>query len=99
MAKKTPHQTRNKARSATASNRKKTQGVAPTTTKAERITALLRRPEGASLDEMMKATGWQQHSLRGYMSGAIVKRKGLTIASEKAGDERRYRIVGTGTAS
>ena len=73
--------------------------IVPSATKAEQIAMLLRRTEGASLSEMMKATGWQQHSLRGFMSGTIVKRRGLTIASVKTDGERRYRIVGAGTSS
>lgn len=99
MAKSSPHHKNGKTRSTAASSRKKVRAAGLAVTKAERITALLRRAGGASLDEMMKATGWQQHSLRGFMSGTLVKRKGLTIASEKAGDERRYRIVESGAAT
>lgn len=54
---------------------------------------LLRRPEGARLDEMMTATGWQAHSVRGAMSGALKKKQSLNIASEKTAGERVYRIV------
>ena len=54
---------------------------------------LLRRAKGASIDEIVGATGWQSHSIRGFISGTIVKRKGLTITSANTGGERRYRIV------
>ena len=64
-------------------------------TKSGQIEKLLRRPRGATLGELAMATGWQPHSVRGFMSGAIVKRKGLTIASEKSDCERHYRITGT----
>jgi hypothetical protein len=58
---------------------------------------LLRRPEGASVEEMAKATGWQSHSVRGVMSGALKKKLGLVIASEKvAGRGRIYRIADHG---
>ena len=62
-------------------------------TKMEALVALLRRPGGARIDEMMTATGWQQHSVRGAMAGALKKKRGLTIASEKTEAGRVYRIV------
>jgi len=56
---------------------------------------LLNRPEGATLPEIMTATGWQQHTVRGAMSGALKKRLGYEIDSLKSsGSERVYRIVG-----
>ena len=58
------------------------------------LVALLRRPDGARIDEMMSATGWQAHSVRGAMSGAIKKGLGLAVASEKADGQRSYRIDG-----
>ena len=78
--------------------RKKAQAGNLDGSKSDRIIGLLRRAEGASLVDMMKATGWQQHSLRGFMSGTI-KRKGLTITSEKQDGERHYRILGAGVPS
>ena len=56
------------------------------------VIALLRRPEGATLEEMMSATGWQAHSVRGALSGAIKKGRGLTVLSEKTDTGRVYRI-------
>ncbi len=70
-----------------------------TVTKSEKITALLRRAKGASINELMNATGWLAHSVRGFLSGTIRKRKGLTISNEKTGGERRYRIVEHGASS
>jgi hypothetical protein len=52
---------------------------------------LLRRPEGTTLADMCAVTGWQVHSVRGAMAGAL-KRKDHVITSEKLGDARRYRI-------
>ena len=73
--------------------------MAPPATKSERITMLLQRAKGASIDEIVGATGWQHHSIRGFISGTIVKRKGFTIASDKTDGERRYRIVEAEAAS
>ena len=52
---------------------------------------LLKRPDGATLKELMKATGWQAHSVRGFLSGAVGKKMGLTVVSAKGEDgERTY---------
>jgi len=59
--------------------------------KLDTVVALLSRPEGASLADLVAATGWQPHSVRGALAGAL-KRKGHAIASEKRKGERRYRI-------
>ena len=68
-----------------------------TGSKQDQMIGLLRRPEGASVEEMAKATGWQSHSVRGVMSGALKKKLGLVIASEKvAGRGRIYRIADHG---
>jgi Protein of unknown function (DUF3489) len=54
---------------------------------------LLRRPDGATVKELMKATGWQPHSVRGYLSGAVGKKMGLKLESTKAeGSERSYSV-------
>jgi hypothetical protein len=62
-------------------------------TKTQNCLALLERTEGASIAEMQKATGWQPHSVRGFLAGTIKKTPGVTLTSEKADDgERRYRV-------
>lgn len=61
-----------------------------TPSKLDQLEALLVRKTGASIAEMIEATGWQQHSVRGAMAGAL-KKRGLTVTSEKTGDVRRYR--------
>jgi hypothetical protein len=63
------------------------------TGKIEAIAALLRRSKGASIDDLMKATGWQAHSVRGAMSASIKKKLGLKVVSEKTGKVRLYRIA------
>jgi hypothetical protein len=61
--------------------------------KAE-VLGLLRRKGGATLTEIMKATGWQAHSVRGFISGALGKKMGLTVNSERRTDgERVYTLV------
>ena len=62
--------------------------------KQQQLIALLERPEGASIAELMEATGWQQHTVRGAMSGTLKKRLGLQIESVKTeGADRTYRIL------
>jgi hypothetical protein len=60
------------------------------------LVALLRRPEGACVEDMMVATGWQAHSVRRAMSGAMKKKLGLAVESEKAAAGRVYRIIEAG---
>jgi len=61
--------------------------------KAAKILDLLKRPEGATLKGLMKATDWQAHSVRGFLSGTIRKKLGLNVVSTKADDgERSYSI-------
>ncbi len=55
---------------------------------------LLRRPDGASTEELQQATGWQVHSVRGFLAGTVKKKLGLTLVSDKPADgPRRYRIM------
>ena len=62
-------------------------------TKQAMLISLLQAPEGATMEAITAATGWQVHSLRGVMSGALVKKKGLTVTSAKEdGKCRVYRI-------
>jgi hypothetical protein len=64
-----------------------------TANKSETIVALLRRPNGASIAELCKATGWQAHSVRGAISGTIKKKLGLKVISTKSDGARTYRIT------
>jgi hypothetical protein len=62
-------------------------------TKRERMLTLLSHPEGASIEEMMQATNWQQHSVRGFLAGTVKKKLGFVLTSSKPDDGvRRYHI-------
>lgn len=63
-------------------------------TKQATLIALLRAPDGATIAEIMAATGWQSHTVRGAMSGALKKKLGLDVTSEKVEDRGRvYKIA------
>ena len=63
------------------------------TGKIATLVALMRRPEGAEIEAMMAATGWQAHSVRGAISGSVKKALGLEVTSVKEVDVRVYRIA------
>jgi hypothetical protein len=61
--------------------------------KTAKVLDLLKRPGGVTLKELMKATGWQAHSVRGFLSGSIGKKMGTPVDSSKRADgERVYRL-------
>src|SRR3981081_152706 len=60
--------------------------------KRDEVSAMLRRPEGATVDEVVSATGWQRHTVRGVFSWTLKKKLGLTLASAKEEHGRVYRI-------
>ena len=61
--------------------------------KGAQILALIRRPKGATLAELAKLTGWQNHSIRGFLSGTVGRKMGLTVESAKREDgERVYSL-------
>ena len=62
--------------------------------KQNEVIAMLRRPEGATVEEVASATGWQRHTVRGVFSGTLKKKLGLTIASAQEERGRVYRING-----
>ena len=63
-------------------------------TKSAAVLALLGSKDGTTITEIATATGWQNHSVRGFLSGTVKKKLGREIASDVVDGERRYRIAG-----
>ena len=85
-AKKTP---RKPAAEKTA---KRAEPKAPRVTKQAKVIEALCRPEGATIAEIMEMTGWQEHSARGFISGAVKKKLGLTVERVTEDGRISYRI-------
>jgi hypothetical protein len=91
--------TKTKSRKPVTKQSKKAKQVRGTSTpradtKQAQMIALLKRSEGATIEEITKLTSWQPHTVRGAIAGALKKRLGLKVTSEKTDDRGRvYRIA------
>jgi hypothetical protein len=73
----------------------KVQSATRSRTKQEAVLGLLRRPQGATIAAITEATGWQQHSVRGFFAGVVRKRLKLKLGSNKVDGSRVYKITST----
>ena len=93
VAKRRAHAAPSKAKPARKATRAKKAATARRGSKTAKILDLLKRPGGVTLKELVKATGWQSHSVRGFLSGTVGKKMGTPFESSRRDDgERAYRI-------
>lgn len=74
------------------SRRSSSKSARPPASKLDHITKALRSSKGASIHQLTKLTGWQPHSVRGAIAGAL-KKRGFNVLSQQVGSRRVYRIV------
>jgi hypothetical protein len=104
-AAKTPAETKSTGRPARAKRSSSKKAAAPSAkaakaspgrrtpdSKQDRIVALLRQPGGTTLDVLVKSTGWQKHSVRGFLAGTVRKKLKLPLLSQKIDGIRTYRV-------
>ena len=83
-----------KSRPQAADAKKRAQPNPRANSKQAEVIALLSRPQGSTIPAIMKATGWQQHSVRGFLAGVVRKRLKLNLSSKKVDGNQVYQIAG-----